>query len=150
MKKIILVVGLPFSGKTTFAENHVLHDHIEVGDIVREITQTQERKHILSLDEQICKILTQKLLSSTNETGVVITGIRQMSILFYLIARFGDIEIVWLEVPKEELQRRYINRDDVKDKGLTFEEIIRKDYELGLAEIEFFCKNIQVRVVDNY
>ena len=153
-KRLIVVLGKVASGKSTFAQTLINHTQIDIGSIVREIKKQEERVHNQSLDKQIIQYLDYKLLLN-RETNFVITGIRQYSILKHLIynsSSLDDIDLIWLEVSKEELKRRFLNRQFEKDKDLTFEEVIKRDAELGLTEIENFIEKNQslFTIIKNY
>lgn len=137
-KRIIAVCGKVCSGKNTFANNLVLHTQIDIGSIVREIKQQDARIHDKSLDAEIIKRLS-KILNDYD--SYVITGVRQITILRYLAFEIGDCDFVWLEVPEEELKRRFLARKSEKDKDLSFEEVIKRDNELGLKQIEQWKQN---------
>jgi hypothetical protein len=47
--------------------------------------------------------------------NIVIDGIRQASIVEYILERFPEAHLVWLEVPTETRRRRYETRNADKD-----------------------------------
>lgn len=137
VKRIILVIGKVCSGKDTFAKQHLNHIQIDIGSLVRELSQTISRTHDKSLDVRIIDRLGE-CLSNGN---YIITGIRQLSILNKLISQYSEeIEMIYLNVPLEELKRRFITRAAEKDSKYTFEEVLQRDADLGLAEIEDFIE----------
>lgn len=139
-KRIVCILGKTCSGKDTFTQKLINHTQIDIGSLVREITETNERIHNKELDKEIIKKLDHCLDNFQN--AFVITGIRQFSILRYLVFQYVDeIELIWLDVSDEELKRRFINRNSDKDKEISFEEVIERDNKLGLGEIEEYVKN---------
>ncbi len=154
-KKIIIILGRVASGKDTFAATLINHTQIDIGSIVREIKQQEQRVFDKDLDDEIMYQLKEKLKDNPT-TNFVITGIRQKGILQYLIvnceAHFIEYECIYLEVPDEELKRRFICRQNFKDIGLSFEEVIERDGELGLNEIEKYIKENQelFTIIKNY
>lgn len=152
-KRIIIVVGKVCSGKDTFAQTLINHTQIDIGFLVKEITKTNQRIHNKDLDKEIIRQLDYRLDGFQNvPINFIITGIRQLSILKYLISQYiSEVELIWLDVPDEELKRRFINRQSEKDKGFTFEEVIKRDSELGLGEIEEFIKQNDIfKIIKNY
>lgn len=127
---IIIVVGRICAGKDTFAQTLAEHIQIDVGDIVREITQTQMRVQKSELDVQIIPILIDRI---RKQKPVVVTGLRQVSILTALLREFNvdDFELVFLDTPYEERRRRFVNRGAAKD-ILSFDEYEARDKEIGL------------------
>ncbi len=140
-KQIICILGRVCSGKNTFADKLVNHTQIDIGQVVREITKTNKRIHNKDLDKEIIRALEYRFCAFS-ETKFVITGIRQLSVLLYVLEHYipADRELIYLEVPEEELKRRYINRQSEKDRGIHFEDVIKRDNDLGLGEIEEFLK----------
>lgn len=145
--KIIVVCGKVCSGKDTFAQNLAFHTHIDIGSIVRDLVKKEERVFDQSLDKQIIVEL-EKCIESNKQC--VITGIRQKSILDNLLNNHKSIEIIWLEVAEEELKRRFLQRDNDKDKNLSFEEVLERDNQLGLRELELYIKSLpQINIINN-
>ena len=149
---IIVVCGKMCSGKDTFAHLLAKHNHIDIGNIVREITQTNDRVQNALLGTEISKRLIVLIKESQ---PCVITGIRQVSILETILKNFNCElnDFIWLEVSTEERKRRFLARGADKDKNLSFEVYDEKDQKLGLGEIESYFKeglfNENVHIIEN-
>lgn len=150
-KRIIVVLGKTCSGKTTFARNLVNHTLIDIGCIVRKLKHNESRIHDKSLDKAIIAELDQLLESKDNLT---IVGIRQLNILQHICTKIAleELQLIYLDVSLEELKRRFINRDDLKDTNFSFEEVCERDASLGFDEMEqFVCNNKHLfTIIDNY
>ena len=148
---VIFVCGKICSGKDTFADQLAFHEKIVVSDIVRDLIKSTDRKKLAdtkALDKKIAKELFDRI-KKAGKASVV--GVRQLSILlklkFHLQTNGFSHEYIWLEVSDEELKRRFITRDDEKDKTMTFEEALQKDEDLGLVDLEdwlTYQSNVQV------
>jgi len=164
-KNVIIVCGPLCSGKTTFAKTLVNHRHIDIGDIVREIKQKIERVHDAMLDTLINGRLTHEMARQDVNTNIVITGIRQKSIYDHVISNcelFKQThETLWLDVPKDILFQRFLNRDEEKDKNplkLTlldsrsrFNDLLIADAYLGLRELkDYLLTQTTTKVIKNY
>ena len=154
---LIAIFGKVCSGKNTYAtKNYPRAQIIDIGDVVRHITQTQDRTHDTSLDTQIIEYLRNEIYySRANTNTTVIVGIRQLSILKALeeiISEFPteNLERVWLEVPEGILKARYINRAAKKDSCLDFEAAIKRDSLLGLDESIEYLRTVKTTVIENY
>lgn len=148
-KRIIFVCGKICSGKNTFCEKLGEHHHIQVSDIVKKLSGEVNRAKLqetADLDILIADELLQQIYAHDK---VSIDGIRQVSILKYLIDQLesNDWEIVWLEVEMEELKRRYITRNDPKDKDITIEDALLRDEKLGMLELETYLKSLHTTFV---
>lgn len=140
---ISFVCGQLCSGKTLYSKALAqICDgvYIEVGDVVRQLKQTEDRRLLQnssSLASQIVDYLkSQSLLMSNRD--LVISGVRQKEI----IESFPDSTLLWVECPKEERKRRYQKRareGDTQD----FEEAEQGDIKLGILEVKqyIFEKN---------
>lgn len=152
---IILVFGRICSGKSSFqARAH----RIVVSDIVRKLINSNDRAQLQNtqhLDEQIAKeIILQvedyqyhmrnDLLDTHN---IVIDGIRQPSIVEYVLERLPDAAMVWLEVPTEVRKRRYENRNADKDTE-SFDDADNRPIELEGQRIFSIFKD-QMDIVYN-
>jgi hypothetical protein len=78
---------------------------------------------------------------------VVVDGIRQSSIVDFVLKEFPDAELIWLEVPVRERKRRYEARKDVKDVEL-FEVADNKPIELECQKIYSIFKD-KLRIINN-
>ena len=121
--EIILVFGRICSGKSSFqASAH----RIVVSDIVRKLINSNDRSQLQNtqhLDQQIAEKILQKMESYDylmshdllRVHNIVVDGIRQASIVEYILERFPEAHLVWLEVPTETRKRRYETRNADKD-----------------------------------
>lgn len=140
---ISFVCGQLCSGKTLYSKALAqICDgvYIEVGDVVRHLKQTEDRRLLQNssnLASQIVDYLkSQSLLMSNRD--LVISGVRQKEI----IESFPDSTLLWVECPTDERKRRYQKRareGDTQD----FEEAEQGDIKLGILEVKqyIFEKN---------
>jgi predicted kinase len=138
MRKIIVVIGRVGCGKDFFADHVFPEAHkIDVGTLVRQIIREQRRVHQANLDTTLNKAINEQILSTTKDC--IITGVRQASIytqLQHLNALKYQLIIYHLTCPLNVLKERWTKRNDPKDLGFTFEDVLQKDGELGLDELE--------------
>lgn len=142
---ITFICGQLCSGKTRYGQamaGSVGGCFIEVGNIVREIKNSSERKLLQDskeLDEAIIKKLSEKITLretiSCNQ-NYVICGVRQKQILKH----FQDATLLWIECPKEERKKRYVSRSRDGDTQ-TFEEAEAGDISLGILEVKNYIFN---------
>lgn len=147
---MIFVCGYIGSGKTTYSKKLAKdkqYELVEVSNIVKEILGEQKRQHLQGhpeLDKEIIKRLEQC------DDNVVISGARQVSIL----KAFPNAKLIWLEVPNSERYRRILKRDDAKDEvdsRKKFDEVMKRDIDLGLGEVESYIRQRQdSEIVENY
>jgi cytidylate kinase len=133
---ICFVCGQLCSGKTLYSKTLTkISDcvFIEVGDIVRALKNTTERKEL-----QDSKHLLESIVEEIKEASetfapkqLVVSGVRQKEIL----EAFPDATILWIECPQEERKRRYESRAREGD-SQTFEEAERGDINLGILEVK--------------
>ncbi len=135
---ITFVCGQLCSGKTHYSKAlAALVDgvFIEVGDIVREIKQTSDRKQLQDskhLHEQIVEKLIRKMpLSDVKQ--YVVSGVRQKEILKH----FPEATLLWIECPKKERKKRYKERARQGD-VVTFKEADQGDVDLGILEVKSY------------
>ena len=150
-KPIILVSGKLCSGKGTYCKQFPDYYHIATSDVVKQISGLTKRSELhgtKSLDVQIASHLISLI---EQHKPVIVDGIRQQSIIDAIIQHFGleQIELQWLEVPDQELQRRYYQRSDNKD-DQSFEIAMKRDYDLGLGDVESFIKSHPHSKIINY
>jgi cytidylate kinase len=137
---ITFVCGQLCSGKTRYAKamaGSVAGLFIEVGDIVREIKNTSERRELQNskeLHETIVKQLKYKIhlrdeLDITN--NYVICGVRQKEILEH----FPEATLLWIECPKKERKKRYKQRARQGD-AVPFKEAEQGDINLGILGVK--------------
>jgi len=149
---ITLLFGKICSGKSTFAEalSYVTKaKHITVSDIVKSLSGLHTRSGLQltqHLDEAIAAELVRQIKAYDK---VIIDGIRQKSIVEWLINEFGDskIKMIWLEVPDHTRKYRFEDRVVAKD-DLTFEMADRRDADLGLLELQAALQN-EYTIINN-
>jgi cytidylate kinase len=133
---ITFVCGQLCSGKTHYSKAlAALVDgiFIEVGDIVREIKQTTDRKELQNtkeLSEQIVEHLIRKM-PLCDVKQYVVSGVRQKEILKH----FPEATILWIECPKKERKERYKQRARQGD-VIPFKEAEQGDIDLGILEVK--------------
>lgn len=148
MKQVILVCGPICSGKTTWCDENINKDkdsYIKVSDIVKLLSNATSRTELqdtVNLDKQIANHLIRTIRNCLYETDkVFVDGIRQISIVEKVVEQYPQSELVWLEVPYLERERRFNSRAHTRDSGVSFEQVNAKDYELGLLEVENYYNN---------
>lgn len=133
---ITFVCGQLCSGKTQYAKamaGSVGGLFIEVGDIVREIKNTVDRKELQNskeLHEEIVERLIRKMPSCIVRNYVV-CGVRQKEILKH----FPEATLLWIECPKKERKKRYKERARQGD-VVPFREAEQGDINLGILEVK--------------
>ena len=133
---ITFVCGQLCSGKTHYSKAlAALVDgvFIEVGDIVREIKQTSDRKQLQN-SKELWVSITEELIKKMTLSDVkqyIISGVRQKEIL----SRFPEATIIWIDCPKSERKKRYKQRAREGD-SLTFKEAEQGDIDLGILEVK--------------
>jgi adenylate kinase family enzyme len=145
-KPIILVSGRLCSGKGTYCSqlaNKLGKKHIVTSDIVKMISGFNKRSDLhttKSLDQQIADELIRQIYANDGE--VIVDGIRQQSIIERILERFGEknVELRWLHVDPEELERRFYDRADKKD-DQDFETATELDRHLGIDDVESYITN---------
>jgi len=149
--KVQIIIGEICSGKSSYIQKLRLKacnegesfTKIDIGDIVREITSTENRTFDKSLDTEIISKLDFIIHQEINEfnTGLlVIGGIRQKSILEAIIAicrqhDVVDISITELQASYETRSLRYDRRQAEKDLSVSFAYANQRDKELGLKDL---------------
>jgi predicted kinase len=156
---IIVIVGEVCSGKTTYANRYPESiEKLDVGDIVREITQRTERVHNKELDSEISNVLMNRIMEANAKeyNGIAIIGIRQLSIYNAIYAYCVNhvsqaLHTVILEVPCEVAKARYAKRAAEKDLKLPFEMAIERDLHIGLGSLLAFLKDkTNTHIIKNY
>lgn len=133
---ISFVCGQLCSGKTLYSKALAqICDgvYIEVGDVVRHLKNTKDRKLLQdskNLSGQIIDYLKEQS-QLTSGKDLVVSGVRQKEIL----EAFLDSTLLWVECPKSERERRYKNRAREGD-SQSFEEAEQGDINLGIIEIK--------------
>lgn len=153
--EVILVFGRICSGKSSFqARAH----RLIVSDIVRELINSNDRAQLQNtqhLDQDIAKeiiqwvenhqyLMSHDLLPIRN---LVVDGIRQSSIVEYVLERLPDASMVWLDVPEETRRRRYETRNAEKDTE-SFDVADNRPIELECQKIFSIFKD-QMDIVYN-
>lgn len=135
-RQIIVAVGPVCVGKTTYSQRYPLNwIKIDVGDIVRELTQTETRIHNKDLDGAIINRLSTELKDLNH--NFVIVGVRQKSIAQAIekLSNFDELTFVILDAPQSVLEKRYQERAAAKDLQLTFQQAIARDVALGYNDM---------------
>jgi len=156
-KKVILVFGRICSGKSTFMSSSSYC--IVVSNIVKDLVNSNDRsvlQNTLDLDERIAEeivgcldaltvAIKHNLIESKN---IIVDGIRQPSIVNYILEWYSDSDLVWIEAPAEVREARYKKRGSSKD-TTTFEEADNKPIELECQKIYSIFKD-QLQIINNY
>ncbi len=146
--KITLLFGRICSGKSTMYPDA---KRIVVSNIVKGILETTDRDKLqdsMHLDLEIARSICMNLYHYAEQyPHVVVDGIRQSTIVDFILAEFPDVEMIWLEVPVEERKRRYESRKDKKDVQ-PFEIADNKPIELECQNIFTIFKN-RLQIIHN-
>ena len=150
--EVILVFGRICSGKSTFQSQSY---RIIVSNIVRGLMQTDDRaalQNSLDLDERIAEEVVGCIDALTTaikyeliaDKPIIVDGIRQTSIVDYVLQWYPESEMVWLDVPEKKRKERYESRKDNKDTE-AFEIADNKPIELECQKIyETFKDKLQI------
>lgn len=142
-RSIILVCGNLCSGKGHYCmAQYPEYTRIGVSDIVKDLSKFTDRSQLgttAHLDQAIAKVLIEKI---EQHDKVIVDGIRQMSIMTALEQHFGKQvkDIIWLDVPHDELRNRYQSRGSSKDKTMSFDQALASDRGLGIGDVEDYIK----------
>jgi len=139
---IVLVSGKLCSGKGTYCAQFPEYHHIATSSVVKQISGLNKRSELHGTGKLDKQIADELINQASQYPLVIIDGIRQQSIVQYIINHFGEsnVELRWLNVPEEELRRRYQVRGDEKD-DQQFDIAMKRDYDLGLGDVEAFIKS---------
>lgn len=138
---ISFVCGQLCSGKTLYSKSlaHTCSGlYIEVGDIVRSLKQTEDRRLLQNsshLAEQIIDYLKEKI-NSVSDKDLVVSGVRQKEIL----EAFPSSTLLWIECPIKERESRYKNRAREGD-FQTFVDADQGDINLGILQVKQYIFN---------
>lgn len=153
MSRAIFISGEICSGKDTQIENRYSSEefvHIDLGQLVREKFQTQDRIFDNNLEPYFIERILQ-IIDENPDKIFVITGLRQPTLARKLERLFDDFKHIYLVVPRYELQRRYEARASVKDKKISFEDAIKGDQSLGMKELQYYLlTEVECEFVKNY
>jgi cytidylate kinase len=133
---ISFVCGQLCCGKTTYAKALVSITNgkfVEVGDIVRDIKQTTDRR-LLQDSKELWIQIVEKLKQLSEEycdTDIIICGVRQKQIL----EKFSNSTLLWIECPIQEREKRYKERNRNGD-AIPFQTADNGDVSLGILEVK--------------
>ena len=130
------VCGELCSGKTFYSKALVELDnsvYIEVGDIVRSIKQSQDRKVLQDSKKLTAAIIMaiSSRIARNPQKNYVISGVRQKAIL----KAFPHATMIWINCPKQDRKSRY-NMRARKGDTMTFEEAEKGDKKLGIDKVK--------------
>jgi len=151
--KVTLLFGRICSGKSSYRSDELI-PRIQVSTLVRSVIadfaatrdQLQDTMH---LDNLIANSIIQNvdIYEASYGRGVIVDGIRQVSIVEKVLEKYPDAILVWLEVPEEERRRRYEARKDIKDVE-PFEVADNKAIELECQKIFSTFKD-HLKIINN-
>lgn len=147
---ITTILGPICSGKTYLIATQYAHAiQVDIGDIVREISDERQRIFDATLDTLIIDRVLRRITDAVDANcDIVIGGIRQLSILLSVEDFVGRLRHtsanitytrIYLSVPQDVRRQRYIERSDVKDNQLTFSAVEAKEAQLGLQQLTTYC-----------
>jgi hypothetical protein len=102
-------------------------------------------EEIVSCIEEIEVAMKYNLIKHKN---IIVDGIRQTSIVDYILERYPDAKLVWLQVPTEKRRQRYELRADSKDTEL-FDVADNKPIELECQKI-FSIFEDKLQIINNH
>ena len=138
---ITFVCGQLCSGKSHYSKAlAALVDgvFVEVGDIVREIKNTSDRKE-LQKSKELHEAIVEELIRRMPLCDVkqyVVSGVRQKEILKH----FPEATLLWIECPKKERKKRYKERARQGD-AIEFKEAEQGDIGLGILDVKKYILN---------
>jgi cytidylate kinase len=138
---ITFVCGQLCSGKSHYSKAlAALVDgvFVEVGDIVREIKNTSDRKE-LQKSKELHEAIVEELIRKMPLCDVkqyVVSGVRQKEILKH----FPEATLLWIECPKKERKKRYKERARQGD-VIEFKEAEQGDIHLGILDVKKYILN---------
>ena len=138
---ITFVCGQLCSGKSHYSKAlAALVDgvFVEVGDIVREIKNTSDRKE-LQKSKELHEAIVEELIRRMPLCDVkqyVVSGVRQKEILKH----FPEATLLWIECPKKERKKRYKERARQGD-AIEFKEAEQGDINLGILDVKKYILN---------
>lgn len=151
--KVTLLFGRICSGKSSYRADELI-PRVVVSKLVRSVIadhaatrdQLQDTMH---LDNLIADSIIQcvDIYEASYGRGVIVDGIRQVSIVERVLEKYPDAELIWLSVNDFERKRRYESRKDSKDVE-SFEVADTKPIELECQKIYETYKDRLV-IVDN-
>lgn len=151
---ITLLFGRICSGKSSYRADELV-PRVVVSTLVRSVIadfaatrdQLQDTMH---LDNVIADKILQcvDIYDMSYGRGVIVDGIRQVSIVEKVLEKYPDAELVWLEVSEEERRRRYESRGDAKDVE-PFDIADNKTIELECQKIFSTFKD-KIKIINNY
>ena len=133
---ITFVCGQLCCGKTVFAKafaNEVDGVYIEIGNIIRQIKQSEDRKDLQNSKDLVHDIINE-LRSYEKEMfpkAVIASGPRQVQIL----KAFPESTKLWIECPRETRKARYSSRARKGDET-SFDDAEKGDVDLGILEVK--------------
>lgn len=150
--KITFVVGGCCSGKTYIAKalskkmmNEGKKTYIlEVGDIVRLLTNKQERVFDKNFHKKITEILCNSIQIAFKQDyeNVIVVGCRQIEVFKETISSLDqkNYDIVYIAAPKDIRKARYENRCSSKD-SKSFEEVLNGEKSIGFNDFIEYLVN---------
>jgi cytidylate kinase len=134
---ISFVCGQLCSGKSLYSKalaGTTCSLFVEVGDIVRDLKKTTDRRILQNskeLSQQIIKVIEEKHDAHQQFRDLIVCGVRQKEIFKY----FPNSTLLWIECPISIRKERYQKRARSGDTQ-TFEEAEQGDINLGILEVK--------------
>lgn len=133
---LTFICGQLCCGKTSFAKSFAeINDgyYIELGDIVRNIKQSEDRKTLQDSKELANEIAAElRLIEKQMFPKVIVaSGPRQVEI----IEQFPEATLLWIECPTKTRNARYSFRARNGDNS-SFEEAEQGDIKLGILKVK--------------
>ena len=136
--EVLFILGYASCGKSTYIDT-IKQDGdevIETGDIIRSLTNKEQRVFNSNLDDKVIKYLRSHIKQS-NAKRIIITSARNLRIVEEIRDFVGreNVDIIILKTSYSERLKRFNARNAGKDNGLTYDDVLRGDRRLGLDEM---------------
>lgn len=152
--KVTLLFGRICSGKSSYRADELI-PRVVVSTLVRSViadhaATRDQLQNTMHLDNLIADSIIQSIdiYEASYGRGVIVDGIRQVSIVEKVLEKYPDAELVWLSVEDSERKRRYESRKDIKDVE-SFEVADNRPIELECQKIYETYKD-KLTIINNY
>lgn len=112
--------------------------YIEVGDIVRSLKNSKDRR-VLQNSKELSKAIVESLkfkIIQHEGFDLIVSGVRQKEILEF----FPNSTLLWIETPFNIREERYLLRAREGD-SQTFQQADQGDIHLGILEVKKYIFN---------
>ena len=136
---------------------HNLSDYLQISthDAVTSIIHSNKRSTMqdtIYLDDEITKYIIKKIYE-TNKINIVVSGIRQKSIMMAIISAFPLFKLTWVYCPVRLRKQRFLDRNNKgkRTEDISFEQAELNEKKLGILDLYKFMKsNGFVNIIKGY